>query len=90
MRRTSGVLGGAADEAQQVAGVLLEHVDVHEGLDVDGQEVVAQGHGRRLAGLLVHAADRRAEGAGLEGGGEKLHHGGPGVALRVCRGWGKK
>ncbi len=59
--RAAGILLRATDEAQQVAGVLLEHVDVHERLDVDRQEVVAQRHGRGLASGLVHAADGRAE-----------------------------
>jgi hypothetical protein len=78
---TSGVLLRAADEAQQVTGVLLEDVYVHQRLDVDGQEVVAQRHGGGLAGDLVHAGDCGAERAGLEGGGQQLHHGRPGITL---------
>ena len=61
---------------------MLEGLQVAQRLDIDGQEVVAQGHGRGLAGGAIHSGDGGAERAGLEGGGQQLHHGRPGVALQ--------
>ena len=60
---------------------MLEGLERAQGLDVDGEERVAERHGRLLARGAAGAADGLAEGPRLERGAEELDRRGPAKAL---------